>query len=68
MSYKPLSSSHRENDEHDDGAAPIAVPPARPASRFFRSSDAVHTGISVAAGVVMTLFGYEQGVFGGVGN
>ena len=28
-------------------------------NRFFKTSHAVHTGISVAAGTVMTLFGYE---------
>ncbi|KAK5136777.1 hypothetical protein LTR08_002073 [Meristemomyces frigidus] len=37
-----------------------------PERRFFRSANALHTAISVAAGTVMTLFGYEQGVFGGI--
>ncbi|KAG8525585.1 uncharacterized protein KY384_009229 [Bacidia gigantensis] len=30
------------------------------------SSAATHTAISIAAGTVMCLFGYEQGVFGGI--
>ena len=34
--------------------------------RFFKSANALHTAISVAAGTVMCLFGYEQGVFGGI--
>lgn len=42
----------------------------RRASRHFYpyswDSDKTHTAISVAAGTVMCLFGYEQGVFGGI--
>ncbi|KAI7362340.1 general substrate transporter [Hortaea werneckii] len=72
MSYKPLqdtehldSSLHHENatldhassEKHDHGEV---------RRRFFKSSRALHLAISVAAGTVMTLFGYEQGVFGGI--
>lgn len=35
-------------------------------SRFFKSAKATHAAISIAAGTVMCLFGYEQGVFGGI--
>lgn len=33
---------------------------------FFKTPKALHRGISVAAGATMMLFGYEQGVFGGI--
>lgn len=33
---------------------------------YYFSGHALHTAISVAAGTVMMLFGYEQGVFGGL--
>lgn len=37
-----------------------------PTRKFFKSSKSLHSAISVAAGTVMMLFGYEQGVFGGI--
>lgn len=41
---------------------------ARRASHHFHEwdPDKTHTAISIAAGTVMCLFGYEQGVFGGI--
>lgn len=38
----------------------------RPEHRLFKTSNSIHIAISVAAGTVMCLFGYEQGVFGGI--
>ena len=38
----------------------------RRTSRYAWNPDKTHTLISVAAGTVMCLFGYEQGVFGGI--
>lgn len=42
----------------DDG------PPSR--TPYYFTGHKLHTAISVAAGTVMCLFGYEQGVFGGI--
>jgi len=39
---------------------------SRRRSRYVWNANATHTAISVAAGTVMCLFGYEQGVFGGI--
>ena len=71
MSYKQLETS--DNAEHHDlrngetsttnGALYAETPPER---RYFRSANSLHFAISVAAGTVMALFGYEQGVFGGI--
>lgn len=70
MSYKPLSNAeHHDGDIAEPSLRPHAVehdayrPPKR---RFFKSSKTLHYAISVAAGTVMMLFGYEQGVFGGI--
>ena len=38
----------------------------RRASRWIWTPERTHTTISIAAGTVMCLFGYEQGVFGGI--
>ncbi|KAI7132100.1 hypothetical protein KC316_g16979, partial [Hortaea werneckii] len=71
MSYKPiqdtehLDSSFQENATLDH-AGSEKHEPAEVKRRFFKSSRALHLAISVAAGTVMTLFGYEQGVFGGI--
>jgi len=68
MSYKQLPLA-----EHDDGGAGgpskrtrLRYPKEAPERRFLHSANALHTAISVAAGTVMMLFGYEQGVFGGI--
>ena len=39
---------------------------ARGGSRWAWTPERTHTAISIAAGTVMCLFGYEQGVFGGI--
>ena len=39
---------------------------ARRASQYAWTPEKTHTAISIAAGTVMCLFGYEQGVFGGI--
>lgn len=67
MSYKPiqdtehLDSSFHENATLDnvDSEKHEQIEVKR---RVFKSSRALHLAISVAAGTVMTLFGYEQGV------
>ncbi|KAF2268718.1 general substrate transporter [Lojkania enalia] len=81
MSYAPLHSSaepeplntthhtRRESRSLDrltsftDGHERETRPPNNP---YYFSGHALHTAISVAAGTVMCLFGYEQGVFGGI--
>jgi len=40
--------------------------PNKPRSKYGFDSRRLHTLISIAAGTVMCLFGYEQGVFGGI--
>ncbi|KAK5166915.1 uncharacterized protein LTR77_007644 [Saxophila tyrrhenica] len=72
MSYKQLHDAANGVDagEHLDHAvdqsqqSPFKV--ARSERRFFKTAHSLHTAISVAAGTVMMLFGYEQGVFGGI--
>lgn len=71
MSYKPVHQAEAGQEEpYENGGLQNGVlhhpEPARPARRFFKTSDSLHTAISVAAGTVMCLFGYEQGVFGGI--
>jgi len=61
MSYQPLHVDN-EHDDVPDGVSQTANVLSRqtaPERRVFRSSNALHTAISVAAGTVMTLFGYE---------
>lgn len=78
MSYKQLQPAGQHDDEEgapsqDDYDLHVAprvgsdrtedLPIER---RYFKSTRSLHTAISVAAGTVMCLFGYEQGVFGGI--
>lgn len=73
MSYKPLSDAEHEDGDingpslyqHEPKHDPYQPQP-RPARRLFKTSRALHMAISIAAGTVMMLFGYEQGVFGGI--
>ncbi|KAK5720819.1 hypothetical protein LTR15_006781 [Elasticomyces elasticus] len=69
MSYRQVSDADEDDgtivETSRAGGLPYAA--ARvPERRFFRTSQSLHTAISVAAGTVMALFGYEQGVFGGI--
>lgn len=61
---------HLTDDHGANGSVAQTLPtrekPASPSRRFFKSAKATHTAISIAAGTVMCLFGYEQGVFGGI--
>ncbi|KAI7133670.1 hypothetical protein KC352_g30852, partial [Hortaea werneckii] len=73
MSYKPIqdtehldSGFHHENATLDHARNSEKHDYVEVKRRFFKSSRALHLAISVAAGTVMTLFGYEQGVFGGI--
>jgi MFS family permease len=80
MSYAPLRDSfgdppglhetHHLNraDHHDEHYALHPSIPSHSSRRspYFFTGDGLHTAISVAAGTVMCLFGYEQGVFGGI--
>jgi len=68
MSYSQVKILEPEVDEEYEE---FAGPSKRPGDEhvphaYFKSSAALHTAISVAAGTVMMLFGYEQGVFGGI--
>ena len=62
MSYAPLPLAETQQSDkgnlsqHEQLDQPAQSPPER---RFFHSANALHTAISVAAGTVMTLFGYE---------
>ena len=57
-------------DEHTASSflpgGPSSQEAIHPDGRFFKTSNSLHIAISVAAGTVMCLFGYEQGVFGGI--
>lgn len=71
--YKPVEQAdHGEQDDDlgsprfDGPAAKQEIVPETVERRFFKTSNSLHTAISVAAGCVMCLFGYEQGVFGGI--
>ncbi|GAB1734582.1 hypothetical protein NU195Hw_Modified_627t1 [Hortaea werneckii] len=73
MSYKPIqdtehldSGFHHENATLEQASNSEKHDYVEVKRRFFKSSRALHLAISVAAGTVMTLFGYEQGVFGGI--
>ncbi|KAK3070694.1 hypothetical protein LTR53_010006 [Teratosphaeriaceae sp. CCFEE 6253] len=69
MSYRQVSAAEDDEGVPDTSSGRNGLPfaPAQyPERRFFRSPNALHTAISVAAGTVMALFGYEQGVFGGI--
>lgn len=63
MSYNKLGSSKMEGDV---SALHRSSSSGYGGRRFFKTSKALHRGISVAAGATMMLFGYEQGVFGGI--
>ncbi|KAH7125711.1 hypothetical protein B0J11DRAFT_568449 [Dendryphion nanum] len=60
---------HREPEHHHTTRRPRSFDddgrPDRTSPYHFRGH-ALHTAISTAAGVIMLLFGYEQGVFGGI--
>lgn len=70
MSYEQvLQADHAAESDHEDArlsSEPSAPPIVRSERRFFKTSNSLHTAISIAAGTVMCLFGYEQGVFGGI--
>ncbi|KAF2875994.1 hypothetical protein BDV95DRAFT_603372 [Massariosphaeria phaeospora] len=52
----------RLNVDHDDSEAQFRSSN----TPYYFAGPRLHTAISVAAGTVMCLFGYEQGVFGGI--
>ncbi|KAH9827786.1 transporter-domain-containing protein [Teratosphaeria destructans] len=70
--YKPLQDTELDEGTDTNLQAPTQTDhDARFQSAFrgrtlFKTSWAYHTAISIAAGTVMALFGYEQGVFGGI--
>lgn len=67
MSYLPVQTADDESIPEPTPrhhARPLPMPKRR--EGLFKSASALHTAISVAAGTVMALFGYEQGVFGGI--
>lgn len=74
MSYAPLSTSEEEKTTLAHDAAREdereTLHDARPLSIARAPHDLtghrLHLAISIAAGTVMCLFGYEQGVFGGI--
>ncbi|KAK5718135.1 hypothetical protein LTR17_015857 [Elasticomyces elasticus] len=69
MSYRHVSDADEDDGTNGETSRAGGLPYAAarvPERRFFRTSQSLHTAISVAAGTVMTLFGYEQGVFGGI--
>ncbi|KAK4896916.1 hypothetical protein LTR27_005163 [Elasticomyces elasticus] len=69
MSYRQVSDADEDDGTNGETSRAGGLPYAAvrlPERRFFRTSQSLHTAISVAAGTVMCLFGYEQGVFGGI--
>ncbi|KAK5713401.1 hypothetical protein LTR17_017582 [Elasticomyces elasticus] len=69
MSYRQVSDADEDDGTNGETSRAGGLPYAAarvPERRFFRTAQSLHTAISVAAGTVMTLFGYEQGVFGGI--
>ncbi|KAI0469695.1 general substrate transporter [Xylariaceae sp. FL0804] len=71
MSYARLDEGIEDEREkltgtttHTDSKS--TIPATSRHGRFFTTPDSLHRGISVAAGATMMLFGYEQGVFGGI--
>lgn len=71
MSYAHLSTALAEEDDLEQLAdAGTFVKPhdedRHVQHKWFKTTRSLHTAISFAAGTVMLLFGYEQGVFGGI--
>ena len=70
MSYTQVGQADHGGEDYNEDA-PLSngsrsLKTAVPDRRFFKTSNSLHIAISVAAGTVMCLFGYEQGVFGGI--
>lgn len=67
MSYQPI---HEDEETHRLNSFDISEPnkqgPSKPRPKYGFTPPRLHSLISVAAGTVMCLFGYEQGVFGGI--
>ena len=63
MSYKRVQEADEVEESNKDDGSPDALA-STTMKPFFQ--DYLHTAISVAAGTIMCLFGYEQGVFGGI--
>ncbi|KAK5124978.1 hypothetical protein LTR85_001168 [Meristemomyces frigidus] len=68
MSYKQLPlADHIDQPAGDSSRIQQIQHEEKPLDRgLFASANALHVAISIAAGTVMCLFGYEQGVFGGI--
>lgn len=68
MSYQPIHPDDETRRLHSFDAAdsPLRNPRVNPRPKYGLTAPRLHTLVSVAAGTVMTLFGYEQGVFGGI--
>ena len=63
MSYKRVEESDEAEDSYKDNGN---IKTSTSTTPKYISNDHLHTVISIAAGTVMCLFGYEQGVFGGI--
>ena len=69
MSYQPLDDDEdlgRVSFSNGNEFKESAPSRRRSKNKYGFEPDRIHTLISIAAGTVMTLFGYEQGVFGGI--
>lgn len=74
MSYAPLSTSEEEKTtlahdavlEDERETFHDARPPSTARASHGLTGHRLHLAIPIAAGTVMCLFGYEQGVFGGI--
>lgn len=82
LQHQPLTARDHDDDDDLDGLDDhnaletttrtttekpySAATGQRPTHRYFKTPDALHSAISFAAGTTMLLFGYEQGVFGGI--
>ena len=67
MSYQPIEDDEETRRLNSfDISDPIKERPSKPRPKYGFTPPRLHSLISVAAGTVMCLFGYEQGVFGGI--
>ena len=67
MSYQPIDDDEETRRLNSfDTPSPIKQDHPNPRPKYGFTAPRLHALISVAAGTVMCLFGYEQGVFGGI--
>lgn len=66
MSYARVDGEDALDRVHSFTISESKTPDRRPRAKYGFQAQRIHALISVAAATVMCLFGYEQGVFGGI--